>query len=74
MFVVDCSDRVRFPEVKDEVWRLLGEEELRNTIFLVMANKQDLPNAMSVEELTEQLEMSKARQKEWCKLPSYPQS
>ena len=32
-----------------------------------MANKQDLPNAMSINELTEKLDLHKLRTIQWCK-------
>ena len=64
---MDSNDRDRFPEVKEEIWRMMAEEELKDALFLVMANKQDLPNAMSVNEITEKLEMNKLRDRKWCK-------
>jgi signal recognition particle receptor subunit beta len=36
---------------RDELHRMLNEDELRESILLVFANKQDLPNAMSVAEV-----------------------
>ncbi len=67
MFVLDSNDRERIDECKDEIWRLLAEEELQSCFFLVMANKKDLPNAMSVQEITDKLELNKIRDREWCK-------
>jgi signal recognition particle receptor subunit beta len=32
---------------------MLAEDELRDAVLLVFANKQDLPNAMKVQEVTE---------------------
>ncbi|KAL8431072.1 hypothetical protein ACSSS7_005518 [Eimeria intestinalis] len=40
---------------KEELHRMLGEDELRDAVLLVFANKQDLPNAMSVPEITDKL-------------------
>ena len=37
----------------------LSEDELKDSCVLVMANKQDLPNAMSTDEVTEKLELNK---------------
>lgn len=34
---------------------MLNEDELRDAILLVFANKQDLPNAMNAADLTEKL-------------------
>merc|ERR1719486_377502 len=52
IFVVDSNDRDRIGEAKDELNKMLAEDELREAIVLVFANKQDLPNAMSVAEVT----------------------
>ena len=42
IFVVDSNDRDRLPEAKEELDRLMREDELRDTVLLVLANKQDL--------------------------------
>eukprot|EP00729_Bicosta_minor_P010236 gene10236-8485_t len=55
IFVVDSNDRERVQEAKDELTKMLSEDELRDCILLVFANKQDLPNAMSCSELTDKL-------------------
>ena len=68
IFVADSNDRERMGECKDELWRFLGEDELKESILLVLANKQDLPNAMSTQELTEKLELNSIRNRDWCKL------
>ena len=46
---------------------MLREDELRDVILLVLANKQDLPNAMSVQEITEKLGLNALRDRQWCK-------
>ena len=58
IFVVDSSDRDRIDEAREELQKILGEEELRSSGLLVLANKQDLPNAMSETEVTEKLNLS----------------
>merc|ERR1711874_550476 len=45
IFVADSNDRERIGEARDELMRMLAEDELRDAILLVFANKQDLPNA-----------------------------
>merc|ERR1712129_5640 len=62
IFVVDSNDRERIDDAsgsdnsaKEELHRMLAEDELRDAVVLVFANKQDLPNAMSVNEVTEKL-------------------
>ena len=57
IFVVDSNDRERVESAKEELQRLTREDELKDVCVLILANKQDLPNAMSVKEITEQLEL-----------------
>ena len=65
IFVVDSSDRERIGECKDEVHRLSEEEDLKNAVHLVIANKQDLPNAMSVEEVADKLALQSIKNCKW---------
>merc|ERR1711924_247191 len=46
---------------RDEMHRMLNEDELRDAILLVFANKQDLPNAMSAAEMTDKLGLNGLR-------------
>merc|ERR1712130_526174 len=55
IFVVDSNDRERVAEASEELRKMLREDELRDAKLLVFANKQDLPNAMSVAEVTDKL-------------------
>jgi ADP-ribosylation factor protein 1 len=43
IFVVDSNDRERCSEAREELQRMLNEDELRDALLLVFANKQDLP-------------------------------
>lgn len=58
IFVVDSNDRERVVEAERELHNMLNEDELRDAVVLVFANKQDLPNAMSAAELTEKLRLT----------------
>lgn len=58
IFVVDSSDSERMKEAAHELHKLLEEDELRDAAVLVFANKQDLPRAMSVSDITEALSLS----------------
>lgn len=44
---------------------MLLEDELRDAVLLVFANKQDLPNAMTVAELTDKLGLNQLRNRTW---------
>ncbi|KAM7421956.1 hypothetical protein PAMA_010163 [Pampus argenteus] len=58
IFVVDSNDPERMKEAADELHRMFEEDELRGVALLVYANKQDLPRAMSVSDITEALSLS----------------
>merc|ERR1719171_375774 len=55
IFVVDSNDRDRIEDAREELTKLLNEEELRDAPVLVLANKKDLPNAMTAKEVTDKL-------------------
>ena len=40
IFVVDSNDRERIGEARDELMRMLAEDELREAVLLIFANKQ----------------------------------
>lgn len=40
IFVVDSNDKERIGEAKEELMRMLSEDELRDAVLLVFANKQ----------------------------------
>ncbi|XP_037624476.1 ADP-ribosylation factor 4-like [Sebastes umbrosus] len=65
IFVVDSNDRERVAESAEELRKMLGEEELKDAVLLVFANKQDLPNALTVHDLTEKLGLQSLRNKNW---------
>merc|ERR1711953_1464678 len=72
IFVVDSNDRDRIDEAsghehsaKEELHHMLAEDELRDAVLLVFANKQDLPNAMSVNEVTQKLGLNAVRNRQW---------
>ncbi|OUM65188.1 hypothetical protein PIROE2DRAFT_41896 [Piromyces sp. E2] len=65
IYVVDSNDRDRVQEARDELQRMLNEDELRDALLLVFANKQDLPNAMSAAEITDKLGLHSIRQRDW---------
>lgn len=65
IFVVDSNDRDRIGEARDELHRMLNEDELRDSVLLVFANKQDLPNAMNAAEITDKLGLQNLKQRHW---------
>lgn len=65
IFVIDSNDRERIAEAEQELQSMLREDELRDAILLIFANKQDLPNAMSAAELTDKLGLQSLRNRQW---------
>ncbi|NXN10986.1 ARF5 factor, partial [Indicator maculatus] len=65
IFVVDSNDRERVQESAEELQKMLQEDELRDAVLLVFANKQDMPNAMAVSELTDKLGLQTLRSRTW---------
>jgi ADP-ribosylation factor protein 1 len=65
IFVVDSNDRDRISQVALELQRVLKEDELKDATLLIMANKQDMPNAMSVAELADKLSLHSLRSRKW---------
>eukprot|EP00408_Alexandrium_pacificum_P023631 CAMPEP_0171184808 /NCGR_PEP_ID=MMETSP0790-20130122/15974_1 /TAXON_ID=2925 /ORGANISM="Alexandrium catenella, Strain OF101" /LENGTH=143 /DNA_ID=CAMNT_0011649805 /DNA_START=93 /DNA_END=520 /DNA_ORIENTATION=- len=66
IFVVDSSDRDRIEEANEELLKMLHREEMRDAVLLVLANKQDLPGAMTTGELTAKLGLNGlGRNRKW---------
>merc|ERR1712141_210973 len=72
IFVVDSNDRDRMDNdngyddnAKEELHRMLAEDELRNAAVLVMANKQDMSQALSVRTITDKLQLNTLKNRDW---------
>ncbi|KAM6126482.1 ADP-ribosylation factor 4 [Phoenicopterus ruber ruber] len=65
IFVVDSNDRERIQEAAEELQKMLQEDELRDAVLLLFANKQDLPNAMAISEMTDKLGLQSLRNRTW---------
>ena len=51
-------DSERIQDVRNELHKLMNEDQLKDAALLVFANKQDLPKAMNLNELTEKLNLN----------------
>ena len=65
IWVVDSADKRRLEDCKIELYKLLQEERLEGASLLILANKQDLPGAMSAPEIAEFLELSSIKTHHW---------
>ncbi|KZZ89185.1 Small GTPase superfamily, ARF type [Moelleriella libera RCEF 2490] len=48
IFVIDSSDRARMDEARQELHRIINDREMKDSLLLVFANKQDLKEGTSV--------------------------
>eukprot|EP00040_Diaphanoeca_grandis_P006939 m.39164 g.39164 ORF g.39164 m.39164 type:complete len:187 (+) comp18105_c0_seq1:131-691(+) len=65
IYVVDSNDRERMQEAHDELHNMMQEEELRHSVLLIMANKQDLPHAMNASEMSNKLNLTSLNNRPW---------
>ncbi|PVD23703.1 hypothetical protein C0Q70_16976 [Pomacea canaliculata] len=59
IFVLDCSNRERLTEAQNELVKLVQEKELKEASLLIFANKQDVDDHASIEEITQQMGLLK---------------
>ncbi|CAJ1962398.1 unnamed protein product [Sphenostylis stenocarpa] len=59
IFVVDAASPSRFEDAKSTLEKVLRHEDLQGAPLLILANKQDLPEAVSAEELARYLDLKK---------------
>ncbi|KAL6058957.1 Arf GTPase arf1 [Balamuthia mandrillaris] len=65
IFVVDANDRDRTEEACEVLHRMLREDQMRETAVLVLANKMDMPEAMSVAEVSDRLGLHAMKERKW---------
>ncbi|XP_014337480.2 LOW QUALITY PROTEIN: ADP-ribosylation factor 4-like [Bos mutus] len=65
IFVVDSNDRERIQEGAEELQKMLQEDELRDAVLLLFANKQDLPNAMAISEIGQIISLQSLLNRTW---------
>ncbi|XP_061181636.1 uncharacterized protein LOC133190169 [Saccostrea echinata] len=65
VYVVDSNDRERIVESREELFGILQYDEMRGVPVVIIANKQDLPNARSTSEVAEMLCLHKLTSRKW---------
>ncbi|KAF8375151.1 arf-6 [Pristionchus pacificus] len=70
IFVIDCADRERVDEARQELHRIINDREMTEAVILIFANKQDLADSMSLPEVQEALQMNKIRDRAWYVQPA----
>ncbi len=62
LFVIDSNDRDRIDEALDELKKyVINEDQLKDCVIAVLANKQDIEKAMSVQEIKTKLTQIESR-------------
>lgn len=64
VFVIDSADSSKFEAAKTELKNLLDRPSLANIPVLVLGNKNDLPGALSVEEVIDVLDLKSVTERE----------
>lgn len=65
MFVVDSLDTGRISEAQKELSQLLVDPQLGGIPVVILANKQDLPGAISAADVVKKLRQKELKN-EWC--------
>jgi ADP-ribosylation factor-like protein 1 len=65
IYVIDSQDKDRIGTSKEELMEMLKEDELKDAALLVFANKQDMPGAMSVTEVSDFLGLTELKMRTW---------
>ena len=63
IFVVDSADKSKMANAKSELFKLLDESSLSVCPILIYCNKQDLPNALNLEQIKQELDYDKINRK-----------
>lgn len=65
LFVLDSADSERYEEAREELWAILENENMKGVPVIVIANKQDLPEALPPAKVVDVLELSRVRDRPW---------
>lgn len=65
IYVVDSQDKERIGISKQELLAMLEEDELKDSILCVFANKQDMEGAMTAAEVSNALGLSALKTRTW---------
>lgn len=65
IYVVDSCDRPRIPDATAELLTVLNNVNMAGVPFLILANKQDLSDALSTQELVKVLKLQNYDDRPW---------
>ena len=65
IFVVDSLDAERFSEIESELEWILKSDEMKGVPLLLLANKQDLPEATSPSDIARKIGLNDVKNRQW---------
>lgn len=65
IYIVDSSNIEQINKSSDAIRILHEEEAFRDSVFLVLANKQDNPNSYNLKEVTKMLKLNSISDRDW---------
>jgi len=65
IFVVDSADKERLTVARQELHAMLEEDELKEAMLLVFANKQDQKGSLRAQEVSDALGLAEVRNRQW---------
>ncbi|XP_057571940.1 putative ADP-ribosylation factor-like protein 5C isoform X2 [Hippopotamus amphibius kiboko] len=65
ILVIDSTDRDRLLTTREELYKMLAHEALRDASVLIFANKQDMKDSMTTVEISEFLTLSAIKDHPW---------
>mmetsp|Transcript_22908 Transcript_22908/g.22092 ORF Transcript_22908/g.22092 Transcript_22908/m.22092 type:complete len:189 (-) Transcript_22908:32-598(-) len=65
IYVIDCSNRCRMEETGNEILQILDEKKLAGKPILILANKCDLINSLTSDQLLAALNLHSIRDRPW---------
>nr|XP_034313685.1 ADP-ribosylation factor [Crassostrea gigas] len=70
VYVVDSNDRERILMSREELFGILENDEMRGVPVVIIANKQDQPNALSTSDVADLLCLHKLTSRKWFIQPA----
>ena len=65
VYVIDSQDDDNFEISKSEFHKVIANQNLKNSVILIFANKQDLPGAKNINKIVEDYEFNKIKNHIW---------
>ena len=65
VYVIDSHDDENFEISKSEFHKVISNQNLKNAVILIFANKQDLPGAKSINKIIDEYELNKIKNHIW---------